>query len=100
MNQLEKELKEAHEKELQDTLDKDKEDMCTRLEELRQRMVETGQTTLKRALEKKERELLETLRTREQELRDQFVKEKQEIEMLKAGLYKVPYSRGGGYQVC
>ena len=81
--QLEKDLKDAHEKELLNIHERSTEETSAKLEELRQKMVDTGQTTLKRAVEKKEREMKELLRNHEQKLRAEFQLEKEEIELLK-----------------
>ena len=59
----------------------DKEDMLGRLEELRQKMIETSQTNLDRVIAKKEKEWAEKMRVREEELKTQFQLQKQELEV-------------------
>ena len=55
--------------------------MLGRLEELRQKMIETSQTNLDRVIAKKEKEWAEKMRVREEELKTQFQLQKQELEV-------------------
>ena len=59
----------------------DKEEMCSRLEELRQKMISTSQTNLDRVITKKEKEWQDKLREREQELVIQFQQQRQDLEV-------------------
>ena len=55
--------------------------MCSRLEELRQKMISTSQTNLDRVITKKEKEWQDRLREREQELVLQFQQQRQDLEV-------------------
>lgn len=61
--------------------------MCSRLEELRQKMIETSQINLDRVIAKKEKEWTEKLSTREEDLTNQFHLQRQDLEV---GLGKGP----------
>jgi len=83
LSHLETNLSTAHRNELEETLKKDKEDMCSRLEELRQKMIDSSRINLERSLEKKEKEHRELTRVREIELRAQFDEERRGLQLEK-----------------
>ena len=55
--------------------------MCARLEEMRQKMIESSQTNLDRVIHKKEKEWAHKLKAREDELEAEFDQFRQDLEV-------------------
>ena len=78
--EVERGLAAAHAAELEELKERDREEMCGRLEELRQKMIATAQVNLARVVEKKEKEFQELMQRREKELTEEFEQQRRLLE--------------------
>ena len=83
LHEIEANLKASHQTELQDIQASSNEEMCARLEELRQKMIDTSQMNLQRVVEKKEKNWQAELMQREAELKEQFDEERKQLTLFK-----------------
>ena len=83
LSQLKEQLETLHSGLLQEAQQKNELKMCSRMEELRQKMIESSQINLNRVIEKKEKQHQEELLANEAKLRSVWETEKQNLEELK-----------------